>query len=575
MKIKNLILMLIVAFSLVSCGSENDVTGYIESGNVDEIKKLLAKDLNPMDTVGNRTYFQYAVYEGQPEILKEFFNHSGATLEDYQVEDLLFLSIKENQKEIYEFLSDKVDFTNEPHNVAHLFKLLEEADWEEEIAKKIQLNTTVGVFYDFFNSNNENKDSKDVLVSLLLRQFPINEIYIGSKYDGYSEEEEYEGDEPYEEYEEPEMDYESGSFSSMVNLMEERKSSLMISSVSADLDSKKALVTFDGDPNKLFNSFYQRVFVDNDFEYYGDFQDIRTRYTGTITKRLPMFLPKYSRFSHPYTEEKELRKMYNSDKQLFAYLFHRIDRNPLIVKWLWAAWKETIFSNISTKTYFRKGFYDYTEALIKTYDTITSRDNYSDALDQAYQNLATNKCELYLEDCIPESIRYYEDGWRTDWMWAPSFWARRFHEGNQEVVYNILKEISAHYAGNEIKELKVERLKKEISEATYLWEIKQLVNEGANPDPLVGKNGITKLHVAALKNNLSEIKKLIDQGEDINARDKTKYTPLYYAMKLETAKLLVEKGALVNDSILRTQPAKYFRDRIENDIADFLESIKK
>jgi hypothetical protein len=46
-------------------------------------------------------------------------------------------------------------------------------------------------------------------------------------------------------------------------------------------------------------------------------------------------------------------------------------------------------------------------------------------------------------------------------------------------------------------------------------------------------------------------------------------------MKLETAKLLVEKGALVNDSILKTHPAKYFRDRKENDIADFLESIKK
>jgi hypothetical protein len=198
--------------------------------------------------------------------------------------------------------------------------------------------------------------------------------------------------------------------------------------------------------------------------------------------------------------------MHNSDKQLFSYLFHRIDRNPLIVKWLWAAWKETIFSNISTKTYFRKSFYDYTEALIKTYDTITNRDNYKEALEQAYYNLATIKCEGYIEDCIPESIRYYEDGWRIDWIWAPGFWARRFHEGNQEVVYNILKEISAHYAGNEIKKLIEERLKKEISEATYLWDIKRLVNEGANPDPLVGKNGITKLHVAALKIILAKLK---------------------------------------------------------------------
>ena len=69
-----------------------------------------------------------------------------------------------------------------------------------------------------------------------------------------------------------------------------------------------------------------------------------------------------------------------------------------------------------------------------------------------------------------------------------------------------------------------------------------------------------------------EIKKLIEQGADVNARDDKKYTPLYFANRLETVKLLVENGVLVNDSILKINPVKYFRDRNENDIADFLES---
>jgi hypothetical protein len=573
MKTKKLILLLFVAFGLVYCGTENDVTGYIETGNVEEVKKLLAKDLNPMDTVGNRTYFQYAVYEGQLDIVKEFFNHSGQKLEDYQIKDLLFLSIKEQQSEIYHYLIDLVDFENEPHNVTHLFNLLEEAGWEEEVGKMIQLNTDVGIFYSFFEQNKENDDFKDVLLSLFLKQVPINECYIGSEFDSSLE---YEEEGEYEEYDEPEMEYEYGSFSSMINKINEKRVRLMVKTLSADTEGKKALITLDGNPNKLFNSFYQRVFLDDDFEHYdGDFQDIRIRYTATIARRLPYFLPKYSRYNDYYRDDNELEELHNSNKQLFAYLFHRIDRNSLIIKWLWSAWKKTVFSNIPTKTYFRKSFYDYTEALIKTYDTITSRDNYNETLRLAYRNLATNKCQGYIEDCIPESIRYYEDGWRIDWGWAPSFWARRFHEGNQEEVYKILKEISAHYAGNELNKLIEERLDKEISEASYLSAYKQLAKEGANADLLIGKRGVTKLHVAVLKNNLKEIKKLIENGADVNARDDKKYTPLYFATQLETVKLLVEKGALVNDSIMRTKPAKYFRSNNKEEIADFLEKWNK
>jgi hypothetical protein len=47
MKIRNLLLVFIVAFGLVYCGSENNVTEYIESGNVDEIKKTFGQGSRP------------------------------------------------------------------------------------------------------------------------------------------------------------------------------------------------------------------------------------------------------------------------------------------------------------------------------------------------------------------------------------------------------------------------------------------------------------------------------------------------------------------------------------------------
>ena len=77
-----------------------------------------------------------------------------------------------------------------------------------------------------------------------------------------------------------------------------------------------------------------------------------------------------------------------------------------------------------------------------------------------------------------------------------------------------------------------------------------------------------------MKNNLSDIKKLIKNGEDVNVRDDKKYTPLYYAGSLEAVKLLVENGALVNDSISQYKPIEYFKSNGETAISDFLKKYK-
>lgn len=57
------------------------------------------------------------------------------------------------------------------------------------------------------------------------------------------------------------------------------------------------------------------------------------------------------------------------------------------------------------------------------------------------------------------------------------------------------------------------------------------------------------LHDATMNGNLSEVKQFIQEGMDINARDKLKRTPLHYAAEeghVAAAELLIEKGADVN-----------------------------
>ncbi len=570
----------IVAISLVllSCNTGNDITELIKNGDIEEVKKLLAKDFHPTDTIGDRTYFEVAVYEGQLEILKEFFKHSGELLESYQKQDLVFLSIKENKREIYNYLFKDSLFEDHKEAWATVLSLLEDSDWDDEFGRLMLINNDVNIFYDFIQKHHDNERYTKLMPKLFKRHWPVYEAYIGSIYHENNEYEEYEGyeDEAYENPDgyEPEFEYLKGNYNSLISKIEDRYSSLNFQHFSANKESKRVLLSFDENANKIFNNFYHRVFVDKNFEKYTDTPDPRDFYTGTVSRRIPLYLPFFSRFCHPFKDENDLNKMHNSDKQLFAYIFHRLDRSSFIIKWMWEAWKETVFSNISTRTYFKKGFYDYTEALIRTYDSLTSRERYKEHLADAYDKIASCNHDFFYA-CIIEEVRYREDGWRIDWNWAPGFWIRRFHEGNEEVVYNILKEISAHYAGNELNKLIKIRHHKEIKKVSYLAEYRLLMNEGAEVDLLVGKNGVTKLHVAALKDNIADIKKLVKEGEDVNVRDDDNNSPLYYASKLETVKLLVESGALVPDTVKYRNPIADFNDRKLFDIVDFLEGRVK
>jgi hypothetical protein len=87
------------------------------------------------------------------------------------------------------------------------------------------------------------------------------------------------------------------------------------------------------------------------------------------------------------------------------------------------------------------------------------------------------------------------------------------------------------------------------------------------------------LHYAVRDGDLKEVRKLLDKGADVNARDKYGWTPLHEAASyghLDIVKLLVERGADVNarDKDGRT-PLDLAKRMKPWDIADFLENYRE
>ena len=63
------------------------------------------------------------------------------------------------------------------------------------------------------------------------------------------------------------------------------------------------------------------------------------------------------------------------------------------------------------------------------------------------------------------------------------------------------------------------------------------------------KNADVSLRAAVLIGDLAKVKSLIEEGADINAKDASGNTPLYYAIQQrneDIAELLIAKGADVN-----------------------------
>lgn len=104
------------------------------------------------------------------------------------------------------------------------------------------------------------------------------------------------------------------------------------------------------------------------------------------------------------------------------------------------------------------------------------------------------------------------------------------------------------------------------------WEVaKFLVEQGADPDIKIDANGCLVLNKHW--RNLSTVQFFIEQGGDINAKDRDKKTLLHHAVtkkNFEMVKFLVDKGADINASYCKKTPLHYAAIFNRLDITKFL-----
>ena len=96
-----------------------------------------------------------------------------------------------------------------------------------------------------------------------------------------------------------------------------------------------------------------------------------------------------------------------------------------------------------------------------------------------------------------------------------------------------------------IEQRLIEAVKKE-----NIKEVKRLIQAGANINAK-DKKGKTPLHFAAQQGNFELVKLLIENGADVNAKDNAWITPLHlaaYSNQVKVVRFLVEKGADVDAS---------------------------
>jgi hypothetical protein len=138
-----------------------------------------------------------------------------------------------------------------------------------------------------------------------------------------------------------------------------------------------------------------------------------------------------------------------------AYLLFRLDRSPENITNLWATYKETALSVLESGMV--KDVRPYVQNLISVYDHIVAMPNHRAMMQKISKEIAAFDKEHtgsdgYLTTTYTqvEQASIYEplieqqkyDG-KNDGhaIWYHSFWVRRFSEGNEKAVYDILKEV--------------------------------------------------------------------------------------------------------------------------------------
>lgn len=145
-------------------------------------------------------------------------------------------------------------------------------------------------------------------------------------------------------------------------------------------------------------------------------------------------------------------------EKIDAYLLYRMDRSPENISYLYSTFKPLIFGILESGRMLEVHY--NANLLVKAYDHIVSIPNHKDKIKKISQEIAqwdrehtggdgyiqndgyilADQKDIYQpilnEDLIADA------GNDIEVVWFHSFWVRRFGEGNEKVVYDILKELS-------------------------------------------------------------------------------------------------------------------------------------
>jgi hypothetical protein len=146
----------------------------------------------------------------------------------------------------------------------------------------------------------------------------------------------------------------------------------------------------------------------------------------------------------------------NVENRSRAYLLFRLDRSPGNITSLWSNYRNFIITVLESGNV--RDVRPYVNELIKVYDHITSMPNHRAVVkeiskrvaawdkentnDDGYINsgyIQIDQAEIYAPLIEQEKYDTRTDGLA---VWYHSFWVRRFAEGNEKVVYDILKEVA-------------------------------------------------------------------------------------------------------------------------------------
>lgn len=138
-----------------------------------------------------------------------------------------------------------------------------------------------------------------------------------------------------------------------------------------------------------------------------------------------------------------------------------VGRDSVRLRQSFDAYKKLLYQILPYNTYQRSPVHYYVDKLLLTYSALQTKENITARLEKLYTKMAVvtdyTASEDFIEDVklvidnmdrVDPSLNNHDLNARRMAVWLVSFWARRYNEGNQQTVYEILKEISDMYSGD-------------------------------------------------------------------------------------------------------------------------------